>query len=97
MCTRPRGCAPGRRPGSLVVEEKDDDEEDKKVPTKEGPGQPVVDGAKDPSVRVEGQKQGGDPRGHAEILGRSFQASSIFVLFCFEKNSAVNSNLRRWH
>ena len=79
MCTRPRGCAPGRRPGSLVVEEKDDDEEDKKVPTKEGPGQPVVDGAKDPSVRVERQKQGGDPRGHAEILGRSFQASRIFV------------------
>ena len=72
MCTRPRGCAPGRRPGSLVVEEKDDDEEDKKVPTKEGPGQPVVDGAKDPSVRVEGQKQGGDPRGHAEILECGF-------------------------
>ena len=82
MCTRPRGCAPGRRPGSLVVEEKDDDDdddEDNEVPTQEGPGQPVVDGAKDPSVRVEGQKQGGDPRGHAEILGRSFQASRIFV------------------
>ena len=62
-----------------MVEEKDDDEEDKKVPTKEGPGQPVVDGAEDPSVRVERQKQGGDPRGHAEILGSSFQASRIFV------------------
>ena len=62
-----------------MVEEKDEEEEDKKVPTKEGPGQPVVDGAKDPGVCVERQKQGGDPRGHAEILGRSFQASRIFV------------------
>ena len=55
-------------------EEEEDEEEDKKVPTKEGPGQPVVDGAKDPGVRVERQKQGGDPRGHAEILGKIFQA-----------------------
>ena len=73
MCTRPRGCAPGRRPGSLVVEEKDEEEEeDNEVPTQEGPGQPVVDGAKDPSVRVERQEQGGDPRGHAEILECGF-------------------------
>ena len=65
-----------------MVEEKDDDDdddEDNEVPPQEGPGQPVVDGAKDPGVCVERQKQGGDPRGHAEILGRSFQASRIFV------------------
>ena len=78
MCTRPRGCAPGRRPGSLVVEEKDDEEGDDEVPTQEGPGQPVVDGAKDPSVRVERQEQGGDPRGHAEILGRIFVSLTTF-------------------
>ena len=79
MCTRPRGCAPGRRPGSLVVEEKDEEEEeDNEVPTQEGPGQPVVDGAKDPSVRVERQEQGGDPRGHAEILGRIFVSLTTF-------------------
>ena len=78
MCTRPRGCAPGRRPGSLVVEEKDDEEGDDEVPTQEGPGQPVVDGAEDPSVRVERQKQGGDPRGHAEILGRIFVSLTTF-------------------
>ena len=62
-----------------MVEEKDDEEGDDEVPTQEGPGQPVVDGAKDPGVCVERQKQGGDPRGHAEILGSSFQASRIFV------------------
>ena len=81
MCTRPRCCAPGRRPGNLVVEEKDDDDdddEDNEVPTQEGPGQPVVDGAKDPGVRVEGQEQGGDPRGHAEILGRIFVSLTTF-------------------
>ena len=63
-----------------MVEDEDDDEEDKKAPTQEGPGQPVVDGAKDPSVRVERQEQGGDPRGHAEILGRIFQAPGFQFL-----------------
>ena len=56
-----------------MVEEKDDNDDDEdKVPTQEGPGQPVVDGAKDPGVCVERQKQGGDPRGHAEILECGF-------------------------
>ena len=55
-----------------MVEEKDDEEGDDEVPTQEGPGQPVVDGAKDPSVRVERQEQGGDPRGHAQILECGF-------------------------
>ena len=60
-----------------MVEDEDDDddaEEDNEVPTQEGPGQPVVDSAKDPSVRVEGQEQGGDPRRHAQILERILQA-----------------------
>ena len=61
-----------------MVEEKDDEEGDDEVPTQESPGQPVVDGAKDPGVRVEGQKQGGDPRGHAEILGRIFVSLTTF-------------------
>ena len=81
--TRPRDCAPGRWPGNLVVEDEDDDddaEEDNEVPTQEGPGQPVVDGAEDPSVRVERQEQGRDPRGHAEILGRILQAPGFQLL-----------------
>ena len=66
-----------------MVEDEDDDddaEEDNEVPTQEGPGQPVVDGAKDPGVRVERQEQGGDPRGHAEILGRILQAPGFQFL-----------------
>ena len=61
-------------------EDEEEEEEDNEVPTQEGPGQPVVDGAKDPGVRVERQEQGRDPRGHAEILGRILQAPGFQFL-----------------
>ena len=82
-----------------MVEDEDDDAEDE-VPTEEGPSQPVVDGAEDPGVCVERQQQGGDPRGHAEILERIFNASSIFIPLLWQhfcKNSDLYSNLCLWH